>query len=85
MYSDCKEIECDKSYTYKIGGYCDVIKDKLGGSKVFKYKQQNCQQKSIGSDRDIHTARNFLLRYLTHNNIVVRVCYLEPTDVVNHL
>ena len=77
-------IECDEWYNCKTCGYCGVINDKLGGSKVFKCKQENCQQNLIGSDHDIHTARNILLCYLTCNNIVIRVCYLEPTDVANH-
>ena len=70
LFSDSKVIECDESYTSKTCGYCGIINDKLGGSKVFKCKQETCQQKSIRSDRDIHTARNILLRYLTYNNIV---------------
>ena len=77
-------IECDESYTCKTYGYCGVINDKLGGSKVFKCKQEHCQQKLIGSDRNIHTARNILLHYLTRNNIMIRVCYLEPADVANN-
>ena len=84
LFSDCKVIEYDESYTCKTCGYCGVINDKIDGSKVFKCKQENCQQKSIGSDRDIHASRHILLRYLTHNNIVFRVCYLEPTNVTNH-
>ena len=72
LFSDCKVIECDESYTCKTCGYCGVINDKLGGSKVFNYKQEDCQQKSIGSDRDIHAVRNILLRYLTRNDIVIR-------------
>ena len=80
LFSDCKVIECDESYTCKTCGYCGVINDNFGGSKVCKYKSKNCQQKSIGSDRDIHAALNIVLRYLTHNNIVIRVCYLEPAE-----
>ena len=57
---------------------------KLGGSIVFKCKQETCQQKLIGSDRDIHAARNVLLRYLTRNNVVIQDYYLEPADVANH-
>ena len=53
LFSDCKMIECYESYTYKICRYCGVINDKLDGSKLFKCKQENCQQKSIDSDRDI--------------------------------
>ena len=65
-------IACDESYTCKTRGYCGVINDKLGGSKVFKCKQENSQQKLIGSDRDIHATRNSWLRYLTRNKIAIR-------------
>ena len=78
-------IECDESYTCKTCGYCGVIHDQLGDSKVLKCKQENCQQKSIGSDRNIHSARDILLCYLTCNNIAIRVCYLEPADVAKNL
>ena len=60
LFSDCKVIECNELYTCKTCGYCGVINDKLGGSIVFKCKQENCQQMSIGSDRDIHASRNIL-------------------------
>ena len=70
----------DESNTYKTCGYCGIINDKPGGSKAFKCKQEKCQQKSICNDRDIHTARYILLLYLTHSNIEVRVCYLEPAE-----
>ena len=85
LFSDCKVIECDESYTRKTCGYCGIIDDKPGGSKTFKCKQENCQKKLINSDRDIHAARKFLLCYSTRNNIVIRDCYLEPIDVANHL
>ena len=65
-------IECDESYSCTTYGYGGVINDKLGGSKVVKCKQENCQEKSMGSDRDVHAARNILLRFLTCNNIVIR-------------
>ena len=42
LFSDCKMIEYDESYTYKTCGYCDIINDILDGSKVFKCKQENC-------------------------------------------
>ena len=56
LFSDYKVIECDESYTCKTCGYCGVIYDKLGGSKVYKCKLENCQQKLIGSDRVIRAA-----------------------------
>ena len=47
LFSDCKLIECEESFTCKTCGYCGVINDKLGCSKVFKCKQENCQPKLI--------------------------------------
>ena len=72
LFSDCKVIECDESYTCKTCGYCGVNNDKLGGSKAVRCKQENCQQKYISSDRNIHATRSILLRYLTRNNVVIR-------------
>ena len=43
LFSDCKVIECDELYICKTCGYCGVINDKHGGSKVFKCKPENCQ------------------------------------------
>ena len=83
LFSGCKVIEYDESYTCKTCRYWGVINDKLGGSKVIKCKQENGQQKSIGSDCNIHAARSILLCYLTRNNIVIRVRYLEAADVTN--
>ena len=40
LFSDCKVIECDESYTCKTCGYCGVINHKLGNSTVFKCKQE---------------------------------------------
>ena len=85
LFSDCKMLECDESYTCITCGYCGVINDKLGVSKVFKCKQENCEQTLIRSDRNIHAARRILLCYSTRNNIVIRVCYLELADVANNL
>ena len=42
LFSDCNVIECDESYTSKTCGYCGTINDKLGGSNVFKCKQETC-------------------------------------------
>eukprot|EP00122_Pirum_gemmata_P014232 Pgem_evm1s13268 len=51
LFSNCKVIECDESYTSKTCGFCSVTNTKLGGNKVFKCKQPSCHQKYIGSDR----------------------------------
>ena len=75
LFKDCKVIECDQAYTSKTCGYCGTINYKLGSSKVFKCKHEGCTKKFINSDRDIHAARNILLRYLSRNNIIFR----QPT------
>ena len=49
-----------EEYTSKTCGSCGYIHKKLGGSKVF-----SCPQCKTKLDRDINSARNILLRYLT--------------------
>ena len=75
LFINCKVIECDESYTCKTCGYCGIINDKFGGSKVFKSKLENCQQKFISNDRNIHTTRNILLYYITRNNILIQIVF----------
>ena len=72
LFKDCKVIECDEAYTSKTCGYCGTINYKLGSSKVFCCKHEDCTKKLVKSDRDIHAARNILLRYLSRNNIMFR-------------
>ena len=61
FFSKCKVIICDEAYTSKTCGKCGFIHQKLGGAKEFK-----CPQCQYHGDRDIHAARNILLRYLTN-------------------
>jgi transposase len=41
-------------------GKCGFINDKLGGSEVF-----TCEKCHLVADRDVHAARNILLRHLS--------------------
>ncbi|CAG8833708.1 20337_t:CDS:2, partial [Racocetra persica] len=58
----CRIIICTEEYTSKTCGFCSYIYHKLGGSKVFR-----CPKYKTELDRDINSARNILLRYLTKN------------------
>ena len=49
-----------EAYTSKQCGGCGVLNDKLGGSEVFK-----CKECGLTADRDMHAARNILLRHLS--------------------
>ncbi len=60
-----KVIECDEAYTSKTCGHCGAINDKLGASKTFR-----CRACGQISDRDIHAARNILIRFLTRHPFV---------------
>ena len=55
----CRVIICDEAYTSKTCGKCGFLHNKLGGSKGFK-----CPKCGLHADRDIHAARNILLRFL---------------------
>lgn len=50
----------NEAYTSKTCGHCGHINQKLGGKKTFI-----CSSCTHSSDRDIHAARNILLRYIT--------------------
>ena len=58
-YEGIRIIRCSEAYTSKQCGACGELNDKLGGSKTF-----NCQQCGAVADRDVHAARNILLRCL---------------------
>ena len=49
-----------EAYTSKQCGGCGVLNDKLGGSEVFE-----CNECGLKADRDMHAARNILLRNLS--------------------
>jgi transposase len=59
QYAGSKVLRGSEAYTSKQCGACGVINDKLGGSKVF-----TCRSCGAIGDRDIHAARNILLRFL---------------------
>src|SRR5947199_3511024 len=59
-YPWCRVIICTEEYTSKTCGRCGHVRQKLGGSKVFR-----CPNCTAELDRDINGARNILLRYLT--------------------
>ena len=58
-YEGSRIIRCSEAYTSKQCGACGELNDKLGGSKTF-----NCQECGAVADRDVHAARNILLRCL---------------------
>ena len=49
-----------EAYTSKQCGGCGVLNDKLGGKEVF-----DCNECGLRADRDMHAARNILLRHLS--------------------
>ena len=59
FYAGSRVVRCSEAYTSKQCGACGCLNDKLGGSKVFK-----CKSCGAKADRDIHAARNILLRCL---------------------
>lgn len=52
-----KVIIVSESYTTKTCGQCGVINNNVGGSEVFK-----CGSCGLKSDRDLHAARNILIK-----------------------
>ena len=59
LYDGSRIIRGSEAYTSKQCGQCGMLNDHLGGSKVFK-----CPYCNISADRDLHAARNILLRFL---------------------
>lgn len=53
-------ILCKEHYTSKCCGQCGTLNDKLGSKKIF-----HCNSCNLTMDRDIHAARNILIRGLT--------------------
>lgn len=62
LTSDRVIIVQNEAYTSKTCGACGHIHSKLGTSKIFK-----CPNCSYKADRDIHGARNILLKSLSNN------------------
>ena len=63
-YPWCTVSIVNEAYTSKTCGRCGVINEKLGGNEIFKCINLNC---GLVADRDIHAARNILLRYMCKN------------------
>jgi putative transposase len=49
--------DVNEAYTSKTCGHCGIIKNNLGGAKVFR-----CAHCGLEADRDVHGARNIYLR-----------------------
>lgn len=58
-YPGSKIVRGSEAYTSKQCGQCGRLNDNLGGSKVFK-----CSACGLSAGRDIHAARNILLRFM---------------------
>ena len=65
LYPWCRVVEVGEAYTSKTCEECGDIHHKLGTSKVFK-----CPSCKYTADRDLHAAKNILLRYLTLEGFV---------------
>ena len=64
LFPWCKVVEVDEAYTSKTCDECGFIHQALGSNNTFK-----CPGCAHEADRDIHAARNILLRYLTREGI----------------
>lgn len=58
-------IEVSEAFTSKTCGSCGKLNDSLGGNKVFK-----CGACSYELDRDIHGARNIMVRTLKYSGLM---------------
>ena len=58
-YTHKKVLIVNEAYTTRTCGNCFVVNDDVGVSKVFE-----CVNCGLEADRDIHAARNILLRYV---------------------
>ena len=56
-YTGSRVLRCSEAYTSKQCGACGELNDSLGSSKVF-----SCEACGATADRDVHAARNILLR-----------------------
>jgi putative transposase len=55
-------IICGEEYTSKCCGNCGKINTELGGNKIFE-----CQKCGLRVNRDIHAARNILIKALSQS------------------
>ena len=58
-------VEVGEAYTSKTCEECGTLHQKLGGNKVFK-----CPKCNHTADRDLHAAKNILLRYITREKLL---------------
>jgi transposase len=58
-YTSPSDAGGSEAYTSKQCGICGTLNDKLGGSEIFK-----CCSCGVMADRDVHAARNILMRFL---------------------
>lgn len=61
---DRNVIICKEHYTTKCCGNCGTLNHKMAGKKIF-----HCKNCNLTMDRDIHAARNILIRNLTINSL----------------
>ena len=59
FYKDAVIKRGSEAYTSKQCGHCGTINDDLGSNKTFYCKK--CRR---SADRDVHAARNILLKHL---------------------
>lgn len=59
-YPWCKVVIVNEAWTSKTCGRCGWIHQQLGGNKVFR-----CGRCHLECDRDLHAARNILLRFIS--------------------
>jgi hypothetical protein len=59
LYKNKKIVRGSEAYTSKQCGRCGTLQNTLGSSTTF-----SCGQCALVSDRDVHAARNILLRFI---------------------
>jgi transposase-like protein len=59
LYKNKTIVRGSEAYTSKQCGRCGTLQNKLGSSTTF-----SCGQCALVSDRDVHAARNILLRFI---------------------
>ena len=57
FYNNTSIISCSEAYTTKQCGQCGTLNNKIGKSETFE-----CVKCKLVCDRDVHAARNILLR-----------------------
>ena len=65
LFPWCKVVEVGEAYTSKTCEECGVLHQKLSGKKTFV-----CPGCGHHADRDLHAAKNILLRYITRESLV---------------